>query len=92
MAGTWRRSRTPSKRRSSSVPADQGSCVVHPTCAFVSRMNWPILAAAASACSRWMRISEEFVLLIREVDLENAVGDEGDEKTTAKYERDVLEE
>ncbi len=32
-----------------------------------------------------------FVLLIREVDLENAVGDEGDEDHR-KYERDVLEE
>src|SRR3954463_4535833 len=57
MAGTWRRRRRASKRRCSSVLADQGSCTVQPSWPSISLTNWPIFAAAASACSRWMRIS-----------------------------------
>ena len=58
MAGTWRNSRNASKRRCSIEPADHGSCVVQPSWLSISLMNWPILAAAASACSRWMRMSD----------------------------------
>jgi len=39
-------------------PADQGNCVVQPSWLSISLLNWPILAAAASACSRWMRMSD----------------------------------
>ena len=35
----------------------QGNCVVQPSWLSISLMNWLILAAAASACSRWIRIS-----------------------------------
>jgi hypothetical protein len=52
MGGTWRKSRSASKRLCSSVPADQGNCVVQPTWLSISPMNCPILPAAASACSR----------------------------------------
>src|SRR6516164_3355402 len=58
MAGTWRNRRKASKRRCSIEPADHGSCVVQPSWLSISLMNWPILAAAASACSRWMRMSD----------------------------------
>ena len=51
-------SRRPSKRLCSIVLADQGSCVVQPIWLSISLTNWPIFAAAASACSRWMRISD----------------------------------
>src|SRR6516165_9644151 len=63
IAGTCRNSRSASKRRCSSVLADQGSCVVQPTWLSISLMNWPILPAAASACSRWMRTSDAFCSL-----------------------------
>jgi hypothetical protein len=39
------------------VPADHGSWVVQPTWLSISLMKVLILAAADSACSRWMRIS-----------------------------------
>jgi hypothetical protein len=58
IAGTWRNRRKASNRRWSIEPADHGSCVVHPSWLSISLMNWPIFAAAASACSRWMRIKE----------------------------------
>ena len=58
MAGTWRSSRSASKRRCSIELADHGSCVVQPSWLSISLMNWLIFADAASACSRWMRISE----------------------------------
>ena len=57
IAGTWRSRRSASKRRCSSALAVHGSCVVQPIWPSMSLMNWPILAAAASACSRWMRVS-----------------------------------
>ena len=57
MAGTCRSRRSASKRRFSSEAADQGSCVVQPSWLSISLMNWLILAAAASACSCWIRIS-----------------------------------
>ena len=60
IAGTCRNSRSASKRRCSSVLADQGSCVVQPTWLSISLMNCPILPAAASACSRWTRTSAAF--------------------------------
>jgi hypothetical protein len=60
MAGTWRNSRSASKRRCSSVLADHGSCVVQPIWLSISLMNCPILPAAASACSRWTRTSAAF--------------------------------
>ena len=63
-----------SNRRCSIGRADHGICVVQPIWLSISLTNWPILAAAASACSRWMRISDRLVLLILEPDLEQPVG------------------
>jgi hypothetical protein len=51
MAGTCRNSRKASNRRCSIEPADHGSWVVQPSWLSISLMNWPIFAAAASACS-----------------------------------------
>ena len=65
MAGTCRNSRSASNRRCSSVPSDHGSCVVQPSWLSISLMNSSILSAAASACSCWILISEDFVLLNR---------------------------
>ena len=74
MAGTWRNSRRASNRRCSIEPADHGNCVVQPSWLSISLTNWLILAEAASACSRWIRISDALVLLIIEEHVENAVG------------------
>ena len=58
IAGTWRNRRKASVRRCASVLAVQGNCAVQPSWASISLTNWPILPAAASACSCWMRMSE----------------------------------
>ena len=50
MAGTCFNSRKASNRRCSIEAADHGNWVVQPSWLSISLMNWPIFAAAASAC------------------------------------------
>ena len=40
------------------LTASGGSSVVQPIWLWISAMNWPILAAAEAACSRWMRMRD----------------------------------
>jgi hypothetical protein len=75
IAGTCRNSRSASKRRCSSVLADQGSCVVHPTWLSISLMNCPILPAAAGLLALDAH-QRGLLLLIGKVDVEHAVGDQ----------------
>jgi hypothetical protein len=51
MAGTCFNSRKASNSLFSSEPGDHGSWVVQPSWLSISLTNWPIFAAAASACS-----------------------------------------
>ena len=60
MAGTWRKSRQASVWRCVSMLAVQGNCTVQPSWDSIWLRNWSIFAAAASACSCWMRMSEIF--------------------------------
>ena len=91
IAGTWRRSRTPSKRRcieragrpgQLSGPADLRLDLPNELADF-GRCRFGLFALDAD--------QRRFVLLIRELDLENAVGDEGDEDDR-KYQHDIFEE
>ena len=91
MAGTWRNSRSASKRRCSSVPSDHGSCVVQPTWLSISVMNCSILAGGAFGLLALDADQRGLVLLVREPDLEHAVGDQR-ENDHGDKQRDVFDE
>src|SRR2546423_10158714 len=83
IAGTWRRRRSPSKRRWSSVPADHGSCVVQPT-ALDLLDELPDLGGGGFGLLALNANERGLLLLIRESDLEQDVRQKNDRHDAKK--------